>query len=839
MTLSIECQLLESVEQRTRSGAQPFRTLTEHLGRAPLHRDAFVSRMVRFLPGASPAALSDLFSRHACDGLLLPETFARRVVSGFEVGGGLAPAPRAAWQEPPRHSPPPPAPPHERVDGVPRPREARGVADAAGADVDSRAARRAADGSDGSDGASPPSAGGGLDECARVGLLPALVQAREAVERRVAELGRRQGEPHGGLPAAERVTLHASRAHTAACQLAVLRLLRAAAPLSPTLTPAQLAAALAPLRRHAQAACPRHPPSLAPCICSPCAPHTPNPPHLPRFLPPFPLLARSRSYVPQGTAPSSECPPLLLIDRPALLHALTQLTGGRIEALVEQLAPSLPPPPSAPPPPYGPAAAALAERSEAVPTGETVFYGPFDRGSGRKGEQRRGVRRVDPPAVLPTMMKYRFCRTPLLLPAAFDPALITRSARRPSLALRRAFVHGYNGLGRHNRSPNVFESHDGRLVYSVASLGVVMDVSGKDGAPLHERQTCFDGHTDDVTCIAVHRTAERTLVATGQLASTSSHGVEHCPWLAVWDLSAAAPPRLLARVGWVPDDRPGAHDKARRPFYSRSVCAVVFSADGKQLFAIGSDDQSTLGVWAWQTPMFGSDPPGQMVKGQLLAHGPTFREAPLAISQRRGDAMPQPAVHQIVVAPQPLSGNESSTAPFNTDGAQLIAVVGASGLPKFGALSGDTRANSMGMQLAFKNGQLGKSARGALPKALSAVLFGGRHFAAPSGAAHGLTFIGSTDGRIFIFDAPRSLAALRALSAHQARRIGGAEEASHRAFCGLQGAITVLCSADDAIASGGSDGRVRLWRGQPAAPFLAQVITRPCASRVPLVQVEA
>lgn len=28
------------------------------------------------------------------------------------------------------------------------------------------------------------------------------------------------------------------------------------------------------------------------------------------------------------------------------------------------------------------------------------FFGPFDRGSGRKGQQRRGARRVDPPAVL-------------------------------------------------------------------------------------------------------------------------------------------------------------------------------------------------------------------------------------------------------------------------------------------------------------------------------------------------------------------------------------------------------------------------------------------------------
>ena len=33
-----------------------------------------------------------------------------------------------------------------------------------------------------------------------------------------------------------------------------------------------------------------------------------------------------------------------------------------------------------------------------------------------------------------------------------------------------------------------------------------------------------------------------------------------------------------------------------RPFYQRSLCAAAFSPDGTLLFAIGTDDQHTLGV---------------------------------------------------------------------------------------------------------------------------------------------------------------------------------------------------------------------------------------------------
>ena len=88
-------------------------------------------------------------------------------------------------------------------------------------------------------------------------------------------------------------------------------------------------------------------------------------------------------------------------------------------------------------------------------------------------------------------------------------------------------------------------------------------------------------------------------------------------------------------------------------------------------------------------------------------------------------------------------------------------------------------------------------------QALSAVAFGGCAFPSPSGAAHGLTIVGASDGRLFLFDAPRQLSALAVVSAHE-------------------GAVTALCLAPDALVSGGSEGAVQLWRPRSMPPYLVR-----------------
>ena len=66
----------------------------------------------------------------------------------------------------------------------------------------------------------------------------------------------------------------------------------------------------------------------------------------------------------------------------------------------------------------------------------------------------RVVPKYDTPT-LPAAVRYRFCAAPVHVPPDFTPDMVTRSAKKPPVMLRRRAVNGYNGLGTHNRAPNV------------------------------------------------------------------------------------------------------------------------------------------------------------------------------------------------------------------------------------------------------------------------------------------------------------------------------------------------------------------------------------------------
>ena len=619
------------------------------------------------------------------------------------------------------------------------------------------------------------------------------------------------------LPPSERVTMNLSQQQCASRQIVLLRALRSVEPVAARLTEGQLSAALQPLAQHQLAggggaggggggggASARQPPSQ-PRRSQQEQQRTPQT----SFLRAAPLRAIWRRG---GGGDVQALIELLCPHTPADAHYIGQSErpherhmGDRMPAGMGR--PGAAPPPPPPPPPadevfggggyggQGRAARGVAARPTAVrPAGGTlqpataggavaglaggdardaavVADGPFDRGSGRKG-----VRHVAAPprSALPDLIKYRFSTTPVQLPSGFEPHLVTRSATLPDTMLRREFAYGYNGLGKHNRAPNLCVLADGRLLYCTAALAIVYD-------PRSAAQSYFEAHDDDISCVALHPGGQ--LAVTGQVASAVAN--TH-PWLAVWDVNTRK--QVCGRIGEVFDETKK-DGVSTRPFYQRSLCAAAFSPDGTLLFAIGTDDQHTLGVWRWGKKT--SD--GRSVP-ELLISAPTLKEHPLGI-------------HQLAVAPQPLA-----------DGSLMLVTVGVSAAPKFwtfgkpaeaprGAAAFASRLRPREPRspwsLTFKLGRTGGENQ---PKSLSAVAFGGDAFSSPSGVPWGVTLIGGGGGRIFLFDAPTAVAAHRVILAHDS-------------------AVTSLLATPSGVVSGGADGAVHLWRRQQNSREVERVHT--------------
>lgn len=188
------------------------------------------------------------------------------------------------------------------------------------------------------------------------------------------------------------------------------------------------------------------------------------------------------------------------------------------------------------------------------------------------------------------------------------------------------------------RSPNLFTLADGRVLYCTAGLAILEDPS--TGA-----QAFYDGHDDDIVCVALHPNGE--LVATGQGASAGGAAAS----LSVWEVATQ---RKVARVGRVLDEKVG-DGVTTRPFYPGSLCAAAFGPDGRLLIGVGKDDQHLIGVWDWR-------------KGELLAKAPGMVARPLG-------------VHQLAVAPVPLDVDAQGRRTL------MFTLVGVANAPKFGKLA--------------------------------------------------------------------------------------------------------------------------------------------------------
>lgn len=546
----------------------------------------------------------------------------------------------------------------------------------------------------------------------------ARAQLAEALDAEVAAAGAR-----AALPRAERLTMHRRQADAAERQLVLLRLLRAIEPRAPALaSEAALAEALLPLARRLGLG------GRATSRAS-SAPSSRTAPT------PLGGVGAPRSSPQQATASAA------FLDPSFLRAAYARAGRGSLPLLLDELAPvpvvrssvaaangeayheqpiDIVDPiekgraagsayPGAPSSSRVAAAGGAGGRSSAgtggtsrLATGPPMLNGPFDRGDGKPGTERRGARHVPAPAELPKMIKYRHCRTPLLVPPGFEPALVTRSGQRPSYKLERVRIQGYNGLGKHNRSPNLFSLPDGRILFCTAGVAILEE-------PKTGEQSFYDGHDDDIVCVALHPNGE--LVATGQGATAGGASAS----LHVWSVSTR---QTQAKVGRVLDEKVN-DGVTTRPFYPGSLCAAAFGPSGRLLIGVGKDEMHLVGVWDWK-------------KGELLAKANGMVARPLA-------------VHQIAAAPYPLAEDAQGRQTM------LFTLVGVSNAPKFGTLKPADAPGPTRWELNFEIGKLNVKVP---PPSLSCVAYGGESFPSPSGLRHGLTFVGGAFGGIYSFDAP-------------------------------------------------------------------------------------
>ena len=101
---------------------------------------------------------------------------------------------------------------------------------------------------------------------------------------------------------------------------------------------------------------------------------------------------------------------------------------------------------------------------------------------------------------------------------ALSESGVEDSSAPTSDELELEWVHGYRG---HDCRNNVFYVDEKTVIYHAAALGVSTDLSQRT-----PRQRYFRGHTDDIMSMAVRRTADQVLVATGQQAKGNTY---------VWD----------------------------------------------------------------------------------------------------------------------------------------------------------------------------------------------------------------------------------------------------------------------------------------------------------------
>ncbi|GMH84733.1 hypothetical protein TrST_g13224 [Triparma strigata] len=161
---------------------------------------------------------------------------------------------------------------------------------------------------------------------------------------------------------------------------------------------------------------------------------------------------------------------------------------------------------------------------------------------------------------IPAKVNYGYCDTTVSPPMDWDVNDIKRGTEVPKSQLELERVYGCLGK---TICPNLYESHDGKVIFTAAAVAVVQDV--ESGA-----QRFYNNHCDDITCLTVHYAGK--IAATGQMGKPC--------YALVWDVDTC---ETMYRIG--------------DGYFERMVEALAISPNERYLVGIGGDNNQSMAIY--------------------------------------------------------------------------------------------------------------------------------------------------------------------------------------------------------------------------------------------------
>ncbi|GMH79548.1 hypothetical protein TrLO_g6248 [Triparma laevis f. longispina] len=161
---------------------------------------------------------------------------------------------------------------------------------------------------------------------------------------------------------------------------------------------------------------------------------------------------------------------------------------------------------------------------------------------------------------IPAKVNYGYCDTTVSPPMDWDVNDIKRGTEVPKSQLELERVYGCLGK---TICPNLYESHDGKVIFTAAAVAVVQDV--ESGA-----QRFYNNHCDDITVLTVHYAGR--IAATGQMGKPC--------YALVWDVDTC---ETMYRIG--------------DGYFERMVEALAISPNCRYLVGVGGDNNQSMAVF--------------------------------------------------------------------------------------------------------------------------------------------------------------------------------------------------------------------------------------------------